>query len=508
MHDGGNPRRGRIARPDARLLGLARAQVSTGISTLNRLPIIAAVIFAIGTPTSGLAGDLTITQSIRVSETVTDNVDLDTSDGEESALITEITPTLRIRSASARVTGALNANPTIRHQTGGTDKGLTVDERLTGLGTVEVLEDLFFLEAQASVSQQVLDSRAAATAANQETVQTYRLSPVLRNRFGNFANSETRYALSQTFVGGQGGAGGVSDSMRHNLNFRLSSGRDFTRLLWSLSASASQSDRPDAEDVSRGEVNSRVEYVFDRSFSVIGSVGYQLFDDGQSANEIESPTWRAGFRWRPGPRTELEATYGERDDAQNLFANFRYDIGPRTTLRASYTEILETSQERLARTLSFIDLEGETDDFIDERTEDEFDPNPSPFDIDNVTTRITTLSAGLRGTRGRNTFAVDASIEKEEAEPTGEEQDVIRASARWSRRLNPHLRLSVFGAYENTKFDDGQEDDEYTAIATLSYDLYKNVQAALNYGFRLQNSTVDASEFAENRITVSARVTF
>ena len=58
------------------------------------------------------------------------------------------------------------------------------------------------------------------------------------------------------------------------------------------------------------------------------------------------------------------------------------------------------------------------------------------------------------------------------------------------------------------EFDDGQKDDEYTFTGGLNYELYANVRAALRYEFRLQDSTVEASEFTENRVTVSLRITF
>lgn len=484
-------------------VGSRRACGGTDLPLLARLSVFAAVLGTIWGPVSAGAGDLTITPSVSVSETVSDNVDLDHAD-EEPALITTITPGLRIRSESARVTAALDVLPTLRHQTAGDDKGLSLDESLSGFSTVEVAEDLFFVDAQASISQQVLDTRAAATTANQETVQVYRLSPVLRTRLGGFADAEARYTLGQVFVGGEG----VSDATRHGLGFTLKSGSDFTRLLWSLAASASESDRSDAEDISRRDVDLGVEYAVMRSFSVIAGAGYQSFDDGIPANEIDGPTWRAGFRMRPGPRTELEATYGQREDSQNVAAQFRYDIGPRTRLTAGYSETLRTSQERLDETLSRIGLGDDDDGLIDEPTEEPFDPHPSPFDIRDETTRVQAFRVGVDGTRGRNTFAVTAVVANEETEPTGEQEDVITAGASWTRQLSRRLTLNVFGGYERIEFENGQEDDEYILTGGLSYKVFTNIHALLTYGFRMQDSTLETSEFAENRITLGLRATF
>ena len=474
------------------------------------LGVLAVAVGALAAATPAVAGDLTITPSVEVRETFSDNVDLDPEGDAQTAIISEVVPGVRIRSESARVTAALDAFPILRYQTAGEDEGPSVAGDLAGLGTVEVAEDLFFVDAQASISQQVLSSREAAATANEKTVQVYRLSPFLQNRFGGFAEAEARYRLSQVFLDDEGAAGGTqtSDSTTHALNLSLESGSDFSRLFWAVSSLVSEESRTEDDDVSRREVDLETRYAFDRSITLIAAGGYQFFDDGTSENEVDGPTWRVGFRWRPGPRTDLEATYGERDDDQNPNVRFSYKIGPRTTVTARYSKILENSQERLVRSLSRIGLDGETDDLIDEDTGLPFTPNPSPFDIDNQTTRIETFEVGVNGVRGRNTFGLNASFQNEETESTDEQEDVIRASVRFSRRLNPHLALNLFAGYERTEFDDGQEDDEYTVTGALDYEVYSNVRAGLTYGFRLQNSNLDTAEFTENRVMVSVRISY
>jgi uncharacterized protein (PEP-CTERM system associated) len=454
------------------------------------------------------AGNLTITPSLELRETFSDNVDLDPDGQNQSAWTTEIVPGITLRSESARVTAALNAFPIVRHQTAGSDEGFSMAGDLTGLGTVEALEDLFFIDAQASISQEVLSSRQAASTSNEETVQVYRVSPYLQNRFGGFAEGEARYRVSQVLVGGQEGAGGTSDTTTQSLHLSLDSGADFSRLRWSVSAFGSYESRSDDDDVTRWATDAEVEHAFNRSISVLAAAGYQVFDDGNGANDIGDPTWRVGLRWRPGPRTDLQANYGHRDDGQSADVKFSYDISSRSRITASYTEVLEKPQERLVRNVSLVELDPESDQFNDPQTGLPFDPNQSPFDIDNETTRAKTLRIGLNGVRGRNTFGLNGAVQNQETEPGGSEEDVISLGGRFARRLNPRLTLNLFAGYERTEFDDGQEDDEYNATAGLNYELYKNLRANLQYGFRLQNSNLDTSEFTENRATVSLRMTF
>lgn len=457
------------------------------------------------------AGDLRVTPSIELRETFTDNIDLAPDGEEESAALSEFIPGMTLRSDSARLHGALDLFPILRHQTAGEDEGFSLAGDLAGFGELEAVEDHLFLDAQASVSQQVLDNRDIASTANEKTVALYRLSPNYRHRFGGFAEAEARYRLSQVFVDADSDAGGtptVSDSTTHSVTAALASGHDFTRFRWGFSGLLEEQDRTDAEDISRQEGDLDLEYAIDHSFSLLAGAGYQTFDDGEVRNEIDGPTWRAGFRWRPGPRTDLRVTYGHRDDDENANVEFSYAVSPRTKIIAGYSRIIETSQERLERTLSRIDLGPETDDLIDTQTELAFDPNPNPFGIDNTTTRTESFRAGLNGSRGRNVFGLNAVVANEETLPSGEQEDVIQVAARFSRRLSRHTDLNLFAAYERTEFEDGQEDDEYFVQGGLSYKIYENVSAAINYSFRMQNSNVTSSEFTENRAFFSIRAEF
>ncbi|MCZ6446685.1 MAG: hypothetical protein O6831_00420, partial [Alphaproteobacteria bacterium] len=72
------------------------------------------------------AGNLTITPSLELREIFSDNIDLEPDGQDQSALTTEIVAGITLRSESARVTAALNAFPIIRHQTAGSDEGVSI----------------------------------------------------------------------------------------------------------------------------------------------------------------------------------------------------------------------------------------------------------------------------------------------------------------------------------------------------------------------------------------------
>jgi uncharacterized protein (PEP-CTERM system associated) len=468
--------------------------------------MVAAATAALLLPSQSEAGELELTPSIAVSESYSDNIDLEPDETKESSWVTEITPAIRQRSLSTRSQSALDTAVTFRHQTGGDEEGWGVDLDLTGLGRIEAVEELLFIDGLASVSQQVLDNEQAATTGNEETVQVYAISPALKNRLGRYADMETRYILSQVLIGGDDEA--ASDATIHVGRVALDSGRRFARLKGALLAAAGLEDRSDDDDVTRANGGFAAEYAVARSFSLIAGAGYEHFDDGDSDNSFDGPTFEAGFRARPGPRTELEFTYGRRDDTFGADAHFRYDIGPRTTFTASYTETLDTSQGRLAENLFSIDVDGETGDFVDGLSGFDFNPRPNRFDIDDQTTRVKSLDARIDGQRGRNTFRLTGGFDREEIEGSGDEEDVLTTSASFARLLNPNLSANGVVAYEKIKFNDGQDDRELTMSAGMSYNLYSNMQATVSYSFRHQNSNEETSEFTENRVTVGLRASF
>ena len=331
-------------------------------------------VWAVFAAAPGQAKDFEITPSVSVTEEYTNNVDLEPDSARESALVTRVTPGVRIRGKSARFTGAADAYPTIRYQTAGADEGTNVDANFAGLADAEIARDLFFVETDASVSRQLLDTSQTGAASNLKTVQIYRLSPVLRNRFGSFATGEVRYVLGELLVSDDS----VSDQTSHAGIVTLSSGRDFQRMKWSVNGLVSEADRSSDNNVSRQDAEFASEFAATRWLHLIGAVGYQSFDDGTSA-EFDSPTWRAGVRLLPTRRLELELDYGLRDDKYSPRARLRYDIGPRTQLIAGYEKTLSTSQDRLSDTVSHIAVDPNTGDFIDSRAGTPFTPKVDAF---------------------------------------------------------------------------------------------------------------------------------
>ena len=439
--------------------------------------------------------------SVTISQEFSDNIDLDPED-EQSAFVTRVTPALGFRNFTSRFQGGFDGALGGLYTTEGDDQGFDLNGWLTADGQLEVVRDFLFLDGAASVSQEVLDNDEAQAESNLDTVQVYRLSPVLRHSLGDIAVVELRYIFSQILVNSDD----VADATAHAGQASLGSGTDFDRLRWLLNGRVSEAIRSGDSDVSRADVDLETEYAITRSLSAIAGGGYQSFDDGDSETKFDSPAYRGGVRWRPGRRTELVFTYGKRDDRFSPAASLRYRITEEAQFLASYVEGLSTSQERLSDNLAAIAIDRETGEFIDQRSDSRFDPRPDPFDIDDETEYIKAARADLTVNRGRYSAGLRGYLGREEQVATGEDEDVWRIDAVLSRTLGRQLTMDLSGGFERIEFDDGREDDEYRIQPGVRYAVGPQSTLFLDYRYLRQISNDQTAEYTENRVGVGVRV--
>lgn len=452
---------------------------------------------------AAIAGGIDLTPTLSLLEEYSTNIDLEPEGEEESGWITSVTPGARLRAEGRRGMVGLDAGLTFRHQTAGDDEGLNLDVALAGVLDAELSPGLLFLEGGASVSRQTLSTEETAAASNQETVQVYSLSPVLRWRAGRLAVGELRYIFDQVLVSGPD----ASDETGHTGALTLSGGEEFQRLRWTLGGRTTHRFRSDDGDITRNDVELANEYALTRSLHAIGAVGYQTFDD-EEALDFQSPSWRAGFRYAPNRRLDLAVDYGLRDERYSPAVRLRYEVGPRTNLFAAYAETLGTAQERLAGTLGFIAIDPETGEFIDDRAGTPFDPRSDPFDIDDETVRLKLFTLLLSHDWRRMTAVARASIGNEEEVSSGDEEDVLSLDLGLDRRLSRRTSLQVGAGYIGTRFEDGQEDHEYYLSTGVRHRLGRSLSALAGYSYRWQDSDDPLDEFEEHRVGVGLYMEF
>ena len=479
-------------------------------------------------PESFLAGDWQVQPYAIGRVTYTDNVDLEPDEQKENALITETGPGLAFQADTARLQAAAEGS-LVYQRTSLNREEDDIRAELSGTGTAEWVENLFWTDVAASVSQQTVDNSRGTSAsvsndASTETVQTYRVSPYLTNRFGRYVFTELRYAGTVTLI--EDGedtndtrlrpGNTASDSLQHEVSLTARSGPRFDRYSWTATALASETNFDDNgvdggaglndnADQARREIVLRNRYAISQSFALIGDIGYQKLESDDAADSFEAPLYAAGFQWTPSPDTDVLATYGQRNNNLTLELDARHDVSARTTLTASYVQEVATGQQRLGNRLP--------------QTVDELGtPDRGRLSVSDETTLTDTAEIGAQTRIGRNTFGFTGTYRtvQEDVDDGETNEESIGAELTFSRPLSRTVTFSSFAGYEHVEFDDLRgianndtvEDDNYSGGLDLSYTGFQDITLSAGYTYTRRESTVATDEYVENAFTITGRIDF
>lgn len=277
-----------------------------------RLALISALLLSLTAAGAAQAQTVRIQPTLDTRLTWTDNVDTE-EDGQQD-WIAEISPGLSISRESGRFSGGLNMRlRNIAHVEQTEDN--TTYLALQGRGTIEAIEDAFFVDLGASISR---DNRSAFTGRfagdeldtdkNNET-RLFSVGPRFGFRFGESGQGNIGYQ-QRWLTGGSNTLGdretgtwrvGVSDPVALRL---FGWGLDYTRTDTQYDEGA---NRDVMEEVGRGTLFINI----DPQFRLRAIGGYESNDYSSISGE-SGAIWGAGFDWYPTERTAISATGEDR----------------------------------------------------------------------------------------------------------------------------------------------------------------------------------------------------
>lgn len=278
----------------------------------SRLALVAALLLSLTAAGAAQAQTVRIQPTLDTRLTWTDNVD--TEENGQQDWIAEISPGLSISRESGRFSGGLNMrlrNTVHAEQT----EDNTTFLALNGRGTIEAIEDAFFVDLGASVSRDNrsafrgrFDGDALDTDKNNET-RLFSVGPRFGFRFGESGQGNIGYQ-QRWLTGGSNTLGdretgtwrvGLSDPVALRL---FGWGLDYTRTDTSYDEDAA---RDVTEEVGRATLFINI----DPQFRLRAIGGYESNDYASISGE-NGAIWGAGFDWYPTDRTAISATGEDR----------------------------------------------------------------------------------------------------------------------------------------------------------------------------------------------------
>ena len=496
-------------------------------------------------PSVSDAGEWVLVPNSTVELIFTDNVRLAPKNdpAKEADFVTRLVPGIYSKYTSRRFDSEIDYRLVNVLYQNASEQNRTL-HNLNAANTGEIIEDLLYVDGNVRMQQQnaTLLGRQGDDVnitGNLRNIRQYTASPYLRRRFGDIATTEVRYARILT---DSDSSSTFFNSQTNSYTGSILSGPEFQVLQWGLNYARQDIDfdlRPDTVRLESGIASIR--YNFNRRFALTGTGGYEnnTFGGGGFMTKPTGARWSAGFIWAPTPRTNIEASAGQRFFGDNYFINASH----RTRLFAMNTYYKEDINS--AWNILNIEPTGNTTAALIALFTAQAPPGTDPADILQLVQLLIAelgIPASLAYAQGflTNRFYLQKNFESSIAMNTAKNTVLIRAfhttrkpldnrpildaglgngllanvkqkgvSILWSLAISPRTRFSANFLYNHLYFPALFRTDHvrlYTAA--VSRDLTENIFGLISYRRNERDSDAPFASYTENRFTASLNARF
>lgn len=493
-----------------------------------------ALMLALLMPRAG-AADWSVVPSLRLRESYSDNILLAPRGREQSDLITEIAPSIRIAGDSPRLHVDLSYTLQklfYRHQSD------ISNNQLAAGAHAEVLPDWLFVDARAAIAQRYVSAFGPQPVddlprgANSTGVRSIGLSPYLRHRFRGIATAELRY--SRDTVDSDNDFLGVrSDSLMALLTSDDSGARG---LNWSLRYDQRRTDDPPLTPVELKKTTLSLGYPVTSHLNLFGSGGYE--DQGYASSGASGRFWSLGAGWYPSPRSSLVASAGKRFFG-NTYALDALHRSRHTSWSLGYHEDITSTPAQLSQLTT-----NQSAAMLDQLWSTML---PDPVQRQQQIIAFLRLAQGLGPdagavnyfshryflqkqwqlsmvrASGRSTFAFSVNTTRRVAQTSSGVDHILlpdvelaqeertrqaAANAGWSWRLSPRNNLQASAAYSTIESDSsGRQDQNLVLSAGVQRVLRPRVTAALDLR-QVRHSSNRGGNYREHGISATLNLVF
>jgi len=318
--------------------------------------------------------------SVGPRATYTDNINLSSDINKEDEVATSVAANGSAIWSTNRLTAIIDGSLDVSYLV---DAGeLVASQDIGAVGTLTVADNLFYVDVAGSTSRQLAGENARfsrninAGRAQRVNVHNLALSPYFNRRFDNGSAAELRYRISQVLIDDGANAFGANfnnDSRTQEAIATYQTGERFDRLEVGLTAYGNKTREYGSSAIQDFEFEQAtgvadIQFALTERFALTGAVGYdEVGTDAPAqfipADRLSGLFWRAGFRARPGRRTDVRLEYGKRYDDDFINADLRYDLSSRLNFSASASRSFRTRAQ--AVTTQYEALQRRTLDFVE-----------------------------------------------------------------------------------------------------------------------------------------------
>ncbi len=415
--------------------------------------------------------------------TYSDNINLSSGANKDSEVAGSIATNGSAIYSTNRITAIIDGSLDVSYLV---DQGrLVASQDVGGVGTVTIADNLLYFDVAGSTSRQLAGENARfsrninAGRAQRVNVHNLAFSPYLNRRFDNGSAAELRYRVSQVFIGDNNNAFDQSfnnDSRTQEAIATYQTGERFDRVEIGLTAYGNKTREFGSSVIQDFEYEqatglAELQFAMTERFALTGAVGYdEVGTDAPPefipADQLSGFFWRAGFRARPGRRTDVRLEYGQRYDDDFINADIRYDLSNRLNFSASASRSFRTRAQAVST--NYEALQRRTLDFVDRLRQGE------AGDAEGIIDALT--RSNRQGFSAQN---IGFGVANE-------------ANARLSAVLGSSSTASLYGFYNDTDFS-FRRITTYGGGVGVQHQLSRRLSAFGDLFYRYVDSTADVT---------------
>ncbi len=294
-------------------------------------------------PAAAQDGGWTVVPRITSNLTWTDNVGLDPDASARDQTALDVTPGISISRQSSRLDADLNYR--LQSQFFDDSDLNSTNHFLGARGTAALVENAFYVDVLANISQQVIDPAGRVSlntvsgAQNRTEVGTYSVFPYWRGDIGTFARGQIGYQAGLVEYDDPA----LRDSKEGEIRILLTGNPTRRGFSWALNHTDATTDYDDSRQIDLARTSLQLNYPVTPKTRLILMGGADNNDVGvPTAQKIDGGFWQAGVAGQIGRFSSYEVRAGDHFYGGSYYGLFARQ-GRLLNLQVEYDETISTT---------------------------------------------------------------------------------------------------------------------------------------------------------------------